>query len=194
MRKIGPGRGLKPLALAVVAATMVGCSGGREAQIYRDVAQCVADNPVFESACEGAYYRALEQSARTSPKYRREYSCEAEFGVDNCVPYQSPEGDDWYMPAMGGFLFGTEFDDDDDYLVAPLYTSYSRRSPLYRKWAGADGRLYGSHRFGRTKVSKSAFAPKPTVKRTISRGGFGSMVASKARSSSGGFSKGSFGG
>ncbi len=191
-RRISP-YSFKPLALAVAAITLVACSSNtREAKIYKNVAHCVDDNPELEQECEVAYQQALAQSARSGPKYSREAICFEEFGPNNCVPYAAPNGQNWFMPAVAGFMLAQALD-RRSYVSSPLYTSYSPFSPLYGRWSTVDGNSYGKQRYGSIRVGEDAFKPKPAVTRTISRGGFGSTVAAKS-SWGGSSSRGGWGG
>lgn len=190
MRKAPKKRAFKPLAIAVAASALVACGNSREAKIYRDVEQCIQDNPTLAQECEATYQKALTESASSGPKYQSESACVADFGRDNCVPHASSSGNSWFMPAMAGYMFAQAIN-DRRYYSSPLYTSYSRYSPFYGQWSGTDGSLYGKRRFGAVKVDKKAFNPKPKVTRTMSRGGFGSKVSAKSswggRSSRGGW-------
>ena len=67
------------------------------------------------------------------------------------------------------------------YYSQPIYTSYSPYSPFRSKWVTADGYVFdGDIRKRNYKVSPSVYKPKPTVTRTVSRGGFGSSVRAKS--------------
>lgn len=171
---------VKPLAVGIATAGLVACSDTQEGQVYRNVNDCADDNPGNELQCETAYERALSESAASGPKYRTIDDCKVDFGKSNCVPYQSQSGQNWFMPAMAGFIFARALDRNNYYHSTPVYTSYYRHSPFYGSWVGTDGSNYGRMRYGRINVDKKAFKPKPMVKRTISRGGFGSKVAAKS--------------
>lgn len=182
---------IKPLALAVAAATLVGCSSRQEVVAYDDVAQCVAANPDAAAQCESAYASAREKAINSGPKYRTLADCQAEFGAENCVRQQGPSGQSWIMPAMAGFMLGRALD-GGGYRSAPLFTSYNRNSPAFGRWTTVDGNSYGSRSNRTFKAGSDAFKPKPAVTRTMSRGGFGSTVA--AKSSWGGGRSGGWGG
>lgn len=202
-RYAGGRQAMKPLALAVLSISAMSCGTNRSeetAEIYINPAECVAANPDREAECAAAYREALAQAAATGPKYQSLEDCVAEFGERNCVPYEQaaaaapeaapppPPGQSWFMPALAGYMFGRMM--GGGFQTAPMYTSFNRASPAYGQWAGADGRSYGSAAQRRVRVDADTFRPKPTVSRTISRGGFGSTVA--ARSNWGG--KGATGG
>lgn len=171
---------LKPLSVVVAASAMVACDSPQQAQIYSDVEHCARENPTLREACEVAYQEAMVKAADSGPKYQTEDSCIAEFGVNNCVPYRATTGQNWFMPAMAGFMFARAID-RNGYHSAPLFTSFSRYSPVYNKWSTVDGNLYGRRRYGAVSVGSDVFKPKPVVTRTISRGGFGSTVSAKSR-------------
>lgn len=179
MRKTSKRFLFKPLTLAITA-TLVACSDSQDAKVYQDAEHCKEDNPSLTQQCEAAYQKALAESASSGPKYNSQRDCSVDFGRDNCVPYTSPQGQNWFIPAMAGFMF-SQMINRNDYHYAPLYTSYSRRSPFYDRWTTVDGNVYGRKRYGSLKVDKKVFNPKPKVTRTISRGGFGSTVSAKSR-------------
>lgn len=181
MREFARGRmSVKPLALAVAAATLMACSSREPAVIYQSVEQCIADNPEMELDCRTAYRQAAENASDSAPKYQSLEDCRAEFGPENCVAHTGPQGQSWFMPAMAGFMLARALDNDRYYRSAPLFTSYNRYSPAYGKWTTADGRTYGRLGTRTVRVNDDAFKPKPAVTRTISRGGFGSTVAAKS--------------
>ncbi len=179
---------VKPLALAVAAATLFGCSSRDPALAYESVAQCLAENPDLDIECRAAFQKARDEAAKAGPKYQSKADCEAEFGAENCVaaqPASQPQqpqqqqSQSWFMPAMAGFMLGRALD-GGGYRSAPLYSSTNRNSPFYGQWTGVDGKTYGSRGNRSLQVGKDAFKPKPAVTRTISRGGFGSTVAAKS--------------
>ncbi len=183
-----------PIAVSVAATTLVACGSSKEeAEVFAGVEQCINANPDMVSECQAAYEKALAKSAESGPKYRSMYDCSAEFGNSNCVPY-SHNGNNWFMPAMAGFMFAQALDNNRHYYrSSPVYTSYSSHSPYYGRWTTVDGNYYGRARYGKVKVSKDAFKPAPKVTRTISRGGFGSKVSAKS-SWGGSSSRGGWGG
>lgn len=183
---------VKPLAVAIAAASLMACSSREPVVAYDDVAQCVAQNPELAGECRTAYDAAQMKAEKTAPKYQSLADCQAEFGPENCVQQPGPQGQSWFMPAMAGFMLGRALDRNDYYRAAPLFTSYSRNSPAYGRWTTADGMSYGSRSNRTFKADPDAFKPKPAVTRTMSRGGFGSTVA--AKSNWGGSRRGGWGG
>lgn len=183
-----------PRRLALVAAIAMvvsGCSDSRKATAYNGLEDCIEDNPELAQQCRTAYESALAEAATSGPRYDSELACESDFGEDSCQPHQ-PQGTagSWFVPAMTGFLFAQALD-GHHYQSSALYTSSYYRSPIYGKWSTVDGRVFGSGRPGPVAVANDAFKPKPAMTRTLSRGGFGSVVAAKSnfgsssRSSSG---------
>lgn len=178
-----------PISVAFAGVMLSGCSdNSREATIYQGLEDCIDDNPNYSQECRAAYQFALEEAARTAPKYRTEYDCSAEFGVNACM--EAPNNSSWFMPAMAGFMFSRMLDDDRRYYSQPMFRSSYPGSIFYDRWTTADGYDYGKSSYRKTKVrvSRDHMKPKPTVSRTISRGGFGSTVSAKSswsRSSSG---------
>ncbi len=191
MRKSIPGNLVKPLALAVATSALVACSNQKEAKVYQSVETCKNDNPDAHSTCEAAYQKALQEAYRTGPKYSSLSDCESEFGSFNCGPYNH-RGQNWVVPLMAGFIFAKALDSRDGFYSSPVFTSYNRSSPMYGDWISSNGYQYPkNYRTGKVVINNDTFKPKPTVNRTISRGGFGSVVS--AKSSWGGSSKSSWG-
>lgn len=179
MRKVSKYSPVKPLTLAVAASTLVACGESRDAKIYSDIDHCTRDNPSLTQECKAAYQEALAKSSKSGPKYTSQSSCVAEFGENNCTVYHASNGNNWFMPAMAGFMF-SQVVGRNHYNSAPLYTSYSRRSPVYDRWSTVDGELYGKRQYGKVRVGNDVFKSKPAVVRTVSRGGFGSTVSAKS--------------
>ncbi|MCY7294485.1 DUF1190 domain-containing protein [Alteromonas sp. a30] len=180
----------KPLSLGVASIMLTACGDNREqAMIFTNLQDCVSQMPEQAEQCELAYRNALEEAQRTAPKYAEQSACEYEFGAGQCTSYRSNDGNSWFMPFMAGYMLSNL--SSSRYYSSPVFTSYSRYSPYRYRWISADGYEYGDIRKRRVKVSKKAFSPKPTVSKTIKRGGFGSSVRAK---SSWGSSRGGWGG
>ncbi|CCE22320.1 MULTISPECIES: DUF1190 family protein [Methylotuvimicrobium] len=181
MKKNGPRFWLKPVALAVAGVMLNACSDEeRDARVYTSLDVCKSENPQYAADCEAAYRKAQEEAAKTAPKYASRQDCESEFGLNRCTTYPHASGQNWFMPAMAGFMFARALDFNRGYQSQPVFTSYRRSSPFYNNWVTADGRSYGSNRSTNVTVGSDAFQSKPPVTRTISRGGFGSTVAAKS--------------
>lgn len=189
---------VKPLALAISASTFVACSSHEPAVVFQTVDECVSSGTASAEECQRAYDDALKKAQETGPKYANVNDCQSDFGTGQCVQYQNSSGQSWFIPLMAGYILGDILSDRGGYHhynSAPLYTSYSHRSPFFGQWSTVDGYTYGSVRNKNIKVSKDTWKPKPAVKKTISRGGFGSKVAAKSNwgGSSGGKRSGGWG-
>jgi len=187
MRKvIGSRFVIRPLALGIAAA-LAGCAQKEEVKVVTSVDDCVNNTELDQQQCEVAYKSAVAEAARTGPKYRSEELCESEF--DNC---RASSGGFW-MPLMTGFMVGSMLNNRDRHsYYNPVY-HYSRAYSRYNdRLMTADGQVVG--RYGKTSytVDRSATKPKPTVTKTVSRGGFGSVAS--AKSSWGGGRSGGWGG
>lgn len=168
----------KPLALGIAAVFISACSDNRQdAQVYVSPQECEEDNPGFAEQCETAYQQALIEAERTAPKYRSEYDCEYEFGANQCR-YVERDSGSFFMPFMAGYMLSNLM--SPRYHYSPLFTSYSRYSPYRNRWIGSDGHVFGDYNRKSFKVRSDTFKPKPTVSRTIKRGGFGSSVRAKS--------------
>lgn len=179
---------LLPLAIASILAVS-GCSDGpqQQARIFKSIADCKAQMPDTPNVCEQAYTEAQKEAERTSPKYNSVRDCEAEFGQGHCRDYSSG-GSSWFIPAVAGFMIGNYAGRRSN---QPVYTGTGN---MYGGWYGADGVRYGSTSSSRVQVPERAFKSKPSVTRTISRGGFGSSVVAKSWSSSSSRGRSSWGG
>lgn len=171
---------LKPLAVGVASVLLSACSDNRQqAQIYTSVNDCTQDNPDAQQQCQAAYEQAIDEAARTSPKFSSEYDCEYEFGPNQCRQVSNDSGS-FFMPFMAGYMV-SQLLSPRSYYSQPVFTSYSPYSPFRSRWVTADGYIFdGDIRKRNYKVKQSTFKPKPTVTRTMSRGGFGSSVRAKS--------------
>ena len=181
MRKAPKSFTFKPLAFAITAGTLVGCSDDtQESQVFRTVDDCARGNPGQEEQCQLAYKDAVNEALNSGPKYSNMPACLEDFGQNNCNTYVSGNNQSFFMPLMTGFMISSVLNNASRYRPAPLYTSYSRFSPAYGQWTSTDGRLFGSSNNAKVRVDGAAFKPKPAIKRTMKRGGFGSTVAAKS--------------
>jgi uncharacterized protein YgiB involved in biofilm formation len=169
---------IKPLAVGVATILVSACSSPREeALVFKNVEDCIDQLPDMATKCQTAYQGALEEAARTAPKYNTKNDCEYEFGTNQCVVYRD-SGNSVFMPLMAGYMLGNLLAPRPYY--QPMFTSYSRYSPYRYNWISADGYDFGDTKKRRLKVKPSAFDKKPAVTRTINRGGFGSSVRAKS--------------
>lgn len=188
MRK---GFAVKPLALGIASVFLSACGSEKEqATIYNNIDDCATQNPEFTAECKTAFEQAQKEAERTGPRYNSTSDCEYDFGYNQCRQVNSG-GSSFFMPFMAGYMLSS-FLSPRGYYSQPMYTSYSRRSPYRNQWINASGRSFGDSRYSKFKVDKSAFKPKPTVSRTIKRGGFGSSV--RAKSNWGSSRRGGWGG
>ena len=176
MRK---GFSVKPLALGIAAIFLTACGEEQEqATIYTNADECAAANPSMAEQCRTAYQQALEEAQRTGPKYASARDCENEFGNNQCQVVRNESGS-FFMPFMAGYMLSNLMS-PRGYYSQPMFTSYSGNSPYRNRWVGSDGYDFGDQRQRNMRVNKSTFKPKPTVTKTMSRGGFGSSVRAKS--------------
>ncbi|ANI30130.1 hypothetical protein PL78_09885 [Yersinia entomophaga] len=187
---------LAPVALAVSAVFMLaGCEKTDETvSLYQNADDCSQANPSKSAECTASYNNALQEAAKTAPKYATRADCVAEFGESQCTqapaqagmaPTSAPaeagataqpqQSGSMWMPLMAGYMMGRMMGGGAS---QPLFTSKSAGSPANGKFVDATGKNYGPATTGRTMtVPKTALAPKPAVTNTITRGGFGESVA-----------------
>jgi uncharacterized protein YgiB involved in biofilm formation len=161
--------------------------------LYQNADDCSQANPSRSAECTTAYNTALQEAAKTAPKYATREDCVAEFGESQCtqapaqagmVPTSSSsettaaapqQSGSMWMPLMAGYMMGRMMGGGAS---QPLFTSKTANSPANGKFFDATGKNFGSATTGRTMtVPRTAMAPKPAVTNTITRGGFGESVA-----------------
>jgi len=169
---------VKPLALGVAAIFLSACGDKQEAAVFTSVNDCTNANPEFAAQCKTAYEDALQEAERTGPKYNSQRDCESEFGSNQCTTVRSSSGS-FFMPFMAGYMLSNLMS-PRGYYSQPMFTSYSRNSSYRNRWIGADGYDFGDNRRRTMRVSEKSLKPKPTVSKTMSRGGFGSSVRAKS--------------
>lgn len=168
---------VKPLALGVASILLTACGDNSEqASVYKTVDDCVGDNPQHTQECQAAYQQALQEAERTAPKYNSRQDCEYDFGAQRC---HSSSSGSFFMPFMAGYMLSNLMS-PRGYYSQPMFSSYSPYSSYRNRWIGADGHVFGDVRQRNIRVSKDAYKPKPTVNKTMSRGGFGSSVRAKS--------------
>ncbi|MDU0355946.1 DUF1190 family protein [Paraglaciecola aquimarina] len=175
MRK---GFSVKPLALGVTAIFLSSCGDKQDAMVFTSPEECTNANPELAEKCNLAYQEALAEAERTGPKYNSQRDCESEFGSNQCHAVNNSSGS-FFMPFMAGYMLSNLMS-PRGYYSQPMFTSYSRYSPYRNRWIGADGYDFGDYRRRSMKVSEKALKPKPTVNKTMKRGGFGSSVRAKS--------------
>lgn len=168
----------KPLALSLASVALTACSDNQSTStVYTTAAECINENPQAVEQCNLAYEQAVEEAERTAPKYDTRQDCEYDFGVDRCRTYESG-GSSFFMPFMAGYLLNDLF--SSRRYSQPVFISSSPYSPYRYRWLGADGYDYGDLRNRQVRTTSRMYEPKPTVSRTIKRGGFGSSVRAKS--------------
>ncbi len=178
---------LRPLYLGVVASLAACGSNTQEAKVIKNPEQCVEETTLTIQECEVAYKKALEESERVAPKYSNQRECEAEFGYRNCGQ-QTSSG--FFMPLMTGFLL-SELLNSGRRHYNPVYTYRGSRSNYRDRIMTSNGSILSRNGRGTFHVSKDTLTKKaPTVKKTISRGGFGSKASAKSSWGGGGSSRG----
>jgi uncharacterized protein YgiB involved in biofilm formation len=179
---------LKPLSLGVAAVLLTACGDSEEAKIYKTIDECSSDNPEHVQECQAAYQQAMQEAERTAPKYSSQQDCEYDFGAQHCRNVQSSSGS-FFMPFMAGYMLSNLMS-PRGYYSQPMFSSYSPYSSYRNSWIGADGYVFGDTRQRTVRVDKDVYKPKPTVNKTMSRGGFGSSVRAKSSWGSKSSSKG----
>jgi len=182
-----------PLALGITVATLAGCGNQEEVNVVSSVEECASKTELNLEECEAAYQKAVAEAERTGPKYNSRAQCEAEFGRGQCGASRSGSV---FMPMMAGFMVGQMLSGSNNYGGAsynPVYRYNRPYSSLHNRIMTADGTVIGRPGQSSYRVSKSSMKSTPTVPRTVSRGGFGSVASAKS-SWGGGRRSGGWGG
>jgi uncharacterized protein YgiB involved in biofilm formation len=170
---------VKPLALGIAAIFLAACGEEKQdATIYTNADDCSTANPGMQEQCQTAFANAVAEAERTGPKYDSVNACETDFGANQCHYVRSDSGS-FFMPFMAGYMLSNLLS-PRGYYSQPMFTSYSPYSPYRNRWVGTDGYDFGDNRQRNVRVNQDAFKPKPTVSKTMSRGGFGSSVRAKS--------------
>lgn len=208
---------LAPVAVAVSAVFMLSaCEESDETvSLYTNAQDCSQANPSQAEQCTVAYNNALQEAAKTAPKYATQADCIAEFGESMCTQApaqagiagtsstngeqtaQAQSGGGMWMPLMMGYMMGRMM--GGGAASQPLFSSKNPASPANGKFVDSTGKSYGPAAAGGRSISvpKTAMAPKPPTTSTVTRGGFGDSVNKQAtaqRSSSAKSSSRSMGG
>jgi uncharacterized protein YgiB involved in biofilm formation len=144
-----------------------------DANVFRDVEQCIDQPGASRDACEEAYTAAAAQHAAVAPKYVDKADCEADFGAGQCetAPYRTQDGGSVFMPLMMGYMMGSMLGGRGGFGAQPLY----RSADAPGTFRTADNTSVGSTT-GATKVARSATAAPTAKTSTVSRGGFGARA------------------
>lgn len=178
MRKVKTSRPLlRPLALAVASITLAACSDQEEqVKVVTSVDDCTDNTSLTREQCEVAYKQAIVEAVRTGPRYDSQSQCEAEFGYNQCI---QPQPGSFFMPFIAGFMVSNLLN-GGNYGYNPVYYYRNSSSSYRNRLMTADGSVIGRPGQSTYSVSKSALQPKPSVTRTVSRGGFGSTASAKS--------------
>lgn len=168
-------------AIAVVVAgsfALGGCDSytDESVSVYKNVQECLQNNPNDKGQCNSDYLLAQKKSADTAPKYSSRNDCNEEFGDDRCqVQHTSSGGMMWY-PIMSGFT-----NSSSSYASQPMYSSMKPTSPMYNKFVDAKGNSFG-HFYDAPKrmIPSNYMGSKPSSTTTTTRGGFGGTVRTQA--------------
>jgi len=181
MRKSSKKRAFRgPLAIGIAVTALASCSSQEEVSVVSTPEECVATTGLTLVECQAAYQKAQAEAARTGPKYTSNSQCESEFGGGQCI--RSGSGG-FFMPMMTGFMIGRMMSGSSSYRGStynPVYRYSGRSSSMNNRIMTADGTVIGKAGQRSYQVNKSAMKSKPTVMRTVSRGGFGAMASAKS--------------
>lgn len=184
MRKKPTTNVLKSLAVGLAATSLTACDSGEEVEIVTSILDCVDDTVMGVEQCRTAYQDALNESERIGPKYPSEQSCESEFGDDQCR--RNAFGS--FTPIMVGYLFANSLWDNDrnryGASLNPVYRYFRPFSAMHNKLVTADGQIIGEDDSRKYKMKKKSLKKKPSMTKTVSRGGFGSIARTKSGKSS----------
>ncbi len=183
---------LNPLALGIAVVSLTSCSSQEEVMVVNSPEECVATSGLTLVECEAAYQKAQAEAERTGPKYNSSGECESEFGSGQCTQTRSGG---YFMPMMTGFMMGRMLSGGgySGYGYNPVYRYNRPYSAQHNKIMTADGTVIGSPGQSSYRVDKNTLKSKPTVTKTVSRGGFGSTASAKS-SWGGGKKSGGWGG
>ncbi|BCE01565.1 DUF1190 domain-containing protein [Marinicellulosiphila megalodicopiae] len=192
MRKFVSSPGFKPLVLAIASgAFLISTFGSSKEKAYvaSSVDDCVSNTELSQAQCQAAYKSAVEEAAKTAPRFTSQQLCEQDYGANQC---KSSGGS--FIPFMSGFL-----------VSQVISNRFSSNNPVYRYY-GNDSRYRNSYRLGNGSILgdfnlKNVKVPSSTVKSssekltsTIKRSGFGSTSSSKSSWGSSKKSSSSWGG
>ncbi|PPV05094.1 hypothetical protein XBLMG947_3717 [Xanthomonas bromi] len=186
-------RNLKLTLMAALPAVFVTACGSEPETgvVLQSASDCyqIKKEQTDIQQCLKAYDEAVAKHQQAAPRFTTRYECDAQFG--SCTAVTNPQGQQSWIPPMGGFLLG--------YALGSMSGGgyrYGGSIPLYRDYRSGgyykpNGDL-ASSRIG-TVRGRSGSIDMPTRAITVSRSGFGSSAAARSSFGSGGRSSG-FGG
>jgi len=147
-----------------------------EANVYRDIRQCIDSGQLSEEQCMELHRAALDEHLKNAPRFRSKEECYAEYGYEKCEQQGAQQsagnnsGGGFWTPLLMGFVASRVLDSvtGGGRSAAPLYRT-SRDPNTLR-----NAKNYPVTRdYGRSKLP--TWATQPTRSRTtvLSRGGFG---------------------
>lgn len=141
-----------------------------EGRRYRTLAACKRDDSFTDQQCDDAF-KAAQTEAGNGPQFADQQSCEARYGVEQCVPRQNASGGSVWGPLLTGFIVGQALNNLGG--GRAWYGDYDRYRDRRVDYGG--GSYGGGYLSGRRYGESSYEAPARTQSRSsvISRGGFG---------------------
>lgn len=120
------------------------------------------------SSCQDAYYKALQEAAKSAPHYGNHDQCAADYETNTCDESTDASGNTYWSPLMNAFLIAR--------VLRAGQTTYYPAGPVFRKHDLSDyspqyGRVYAGGGSGGWRSVPSGEAAGEGD--TISRGGFG---------------------
>lgn len=181
------------LLLGAASALMVGCEEEQpqQASVFKDVGDCVTSKLMTEDQCKAAFDIAAQEHEKVAPRYDSRALCEQEYGVGQCSPKHSDNGD-VFMPLMTGFMAAQLMNSiNDAHRYDCRYDNSCSRGvivpqPLYRSSSDYSSyRTAGNYKVGDVGATRTVSVKPSAVTTSVrSTGGFGTQAA--ARSSWGG--------
>lgn len=155
-----------------------------QAVAYRSLEECKSGGTPADQ-CEAAYTQAKADNDANAPRFNERQSCEARYGVDQCVPRAQAGGGNVFVPLLAGFMISRALNGGGfggGMFGAPVYRDRGGGfigGGSYGGYGGAYGRSYSGGQprvgYGGGYQSPSVYAPSRVQSRSavISRGGFG---------------------
>jgi len=142
------------------------------AQEYPSLQACRQADEVSDAECDTAFARAVAET----PRYADRVSCEANYGVDQCVPQNHSVGGSVFIPLLSGFVVGQALNSFGSH--GYYGAQYHRRDETYASsggYSGGSGGSGGGRDYVRGRTYSAVDAPARAQSRSaiVSRGGFG---------------------
>ncbi|PSJ22396.1 hypothetical protein CVH10_07780 [Halomonas sp. ND22Bw] len=185
---------------AGAASTLVGCGNSTppetlsnvefdDTETYRSVEECVEGGIYTQQTCQSAY----EEARRDVPSYRDEEWCEELYGEGACEKAPKPDVaiDNWFMPAMMGFMVGNMTASSsrghmvNHHYQEPIYRTRDNQDDWSAATAAASSRMRGVESSIRTTVRTENRAARNSRSSSYSSSRSSSYSSSRATSRSG---------